>query len=106
MFESSITIKGQTTLPKAVRDALAVKAGDKVRYVIVDEGVLIIPVRPTSRLFRSLKYDGPAVSLEEMDKAAAEGAIKRLIGLNVEVPPDPDTLSRELEAAHDPGGLH
>ena len=38
MFESSITIKGQTTLPKAVRDSLAVRAGDKVRYVILDEG--------------------------------------------------------------------
>ncbi len=77
MFESSITIKGQTTLPKAIRDSLAVKAGDRVRYVIVDEGVLIMPVRPTSRLFRSLKHDGPAVSLEEMDGAAAEGAIER-----------------------------
>ena len=77
MIESRITIKGQTTLPKAVRDSLAVKAGDKVRYVIVDEGVLIIPVRPTSRLFRSLKYDGPPVSLEAMDSAAAEGAIER-----------------------------
>ncbi|MDD9995594.1 MAG: AbrB/MazE/SpoVT family DNA-binding domain-containing protein [Dehalococcoidia bacterium] len=77
MFESSITTKGQTTLPKAVRDSLAVKAGDRVRYVIVDEGVLIMPVRPTSRLFRSLKYDGPPVSLESMDSAAAEGAIER-----------------------------
>jgi len=33
-------------------------------------------------------------------------AIERLIGLNVEEPPDPETLSRELEAAHEPGGLH
>ena len=74
MMESSITIKGQTTLPKAVRDSLAVKAGDKVRYVIVEGGVLIMPVRPTSRLFRSLKYDGPVVSLEEMDRAIAEEA--------------------------------
>ena len=74
MFESSITIKGQTTLPKPVRDSLAVKAGDKVRYVIVDEGVLIMPVRSTSRLFRSLRYDGPVVSLEDMDRAIAEGA--------------------------------
>ena len=74
MFESSITTKGQTTLPKAVRDSLAVKAGDKVRYVIVDQGVLIMPVRSTSRLFRSMSYDGPVVSLEEMDRAIAEGA--------------------------------
>ena len=74
MIESSITMKGQTTLPKAVRDSLAIKAGDKVRYVILEEGVLILPVQPTSRLFRSLEYDGPAVSLEDMDRAVAEGA--------------------------------
>ena len=77
MFESSITIKGQTTLPKAVRDSLAVKAGDKVRYVILDEGVLIMPVRSTSRMFGSLKYDGPAKSLEDMERGIAEGATER-----------------------------
>ena len=32
-------------------------------------------------------------------------AVKRLVKLEVEDPPDPATLSRELEAAHDPGGL-
>ncbi|MYC07255.1 MAG: AbrB/MazE/SpoVT family DNA-binding domain-containing protein [Chloroflexi bacterium] len=74
MFESRITVKGQTTLPKPVRDSLEVKPGDKVRYVIVDEGVLIMPVRSTSCLFGSLKYDGPAVSLEDMERAIVEGA--------------------------------
>ena len=74
MLESSVTTKGQTTLPKDVRDSLAVKAGDRVRYVILDEGVLILPIRSTSRLFRSLRYDGPVVSLEDMDRAIAEGA--------------------------------
>lgn len=74
VFESTVTSKGQTTLPKAVRELLAVKAGDRVRYVIVDEGVLILPLRPTSRLFRSLKYDGPVVSVADMDRAIAEGA--------------------------------
>ena len=74
MFESKITVKGQTTLPRSVRDSLGVKAGDRVRYVIVDEGVLIMPVRPTSRLFGSLKYEGPPVSLQDMEDAIAEGA--------------------------------
>lgn len=74
MFESRITVKGQTTLPKPVRDSLEVRPGDKVRYVILEEGALIMPVRPTSRLFGSLKYDGPAVSLEDMERAIAEGA--------------------------------
>ncbi len=76
MFESTITMKGQTTLPKAVRESLAVKAGDKVRYVILDEGVLIMPVLPTSRLFGSLKYDGSSVSLREMEDAIAGGAVE------------------------------
>ena len=77
MFESRISVKGQTTLPKAIRDSLAVKAGDKVRYVMVDEGVLMMPVRSTSRLFGSLKYDGPPASLADMDDAVAEGAAER-----------------------------
>ncbi|MCE2458928.1 MAG: type II toxin-antitoxin system PrlF family antitoxin [Dehalococcoidia bacterium] len=76
MFESRITIKGQTTLPRGVRDSLALKAGDKVRYVILDGGALIMPVRPTSRLFGSMKYDGPPVSLEEMEDSIAEGAVE------------------------------
>ena len=68
MLESSVNYRGQTTLPDAVRDALGLKAEDKVRYVILDEGVLMMPVRPTSRLFGSLKYDGPPVSMEDMER--------------------------------------
>ena len=33
-------------------------------------------------------------------------AVERLIKLEVEDPPDPATLSRELETAQEPGGLH
>ena len=76
MLESSVNYRGQTTLPDAVRDALGLKAGDRVRYVILDEGVLMMPVRPTSRLFGSLKYDGPPVSLEDMERGIAQGQQK------------------------------
>ena len=43
---------------------------------------------------------------EDIVRTRHKQAIERLIGLNLEDPPDPDTLSRELEAAHEPGGLH
>ena len=33
-------------------------------------------------------------------------AVRRLVRLEVEDPPDAATLSRELEAAHEPGGLY
>ena len=33
-------------------------------------------------------------------------AVSRLVALEVEDPPDAAALARELEAAHEPGGLH
>lgn len=74
MIDSKITTKGQTTLPKAVREALAVEAGDHVRYIIQDGEVRIRAVRPIGRLFGMLKNAGPAVPLEEMEQAIVDGA--------------------------------
>ena len=74
MVESGITAKGQTTLPKAVREALHVQPGDRVRYIIQGDEVRIVAVRPINRLFGALKYDGPPVTLEDMDDAIADGA--------------------------------
>ena len=74
MIESSITAKGQTTLPKPVREALGVGTGDRVRYVIADGKVRILAVRRVGRLFGALRHDGPPVTLEQMEKVVAEGA--------------------------------
>jgi AbrB family looped-hinge helix DNA binding protein len=76
MIESSITKKGQTTLPKPVRETLGVQAGDRVRYVISNGEVRILAVRPISRLFGMLQHNSPAVTLEEMEQAIADGACK------------------------------
>lgn len=41
---ATITSKGQTTIPKAVRERLRLKAGDRVEFVIQEDGsVLMIP---------------------------------------------------------------
>ncbi len=74
MVESRITSKGRTTQPKPVREALGVKPGDRVRYLVQGDEVRIIPVRPLARLYEALKYEGPPVTLEEMDDAVANGA--------------------------------
>ena len=39
LYQSKIFANGSTTLPKPVRDALGIKAGDRVRYVISERGV-------------------------------------------------------------------
>ncbi|MFV0386353.1 AbrB/MazE/SpoVT family DNA-binding domain-containing protein [Paracoccus sp. (in: a-proteobacteria)] len=76
MSQSTITVKGQTTLPKAVRQALSLSPGDKVRYVILDDGqVRLLRTRPVSELAGMLRRDGQApVSLDEMEAAITTGA--------------------------------
>ena len=74
MAESTVTSRGQTTLPKAVRAALGVRPGDRIRYVVLEDGVRILPMRPVARLFGAFGHDGPPASLEDMERAIAEGA--------------------------------
>ena len=76
MIESVVTAKGQTTLPKPVRDALSLTAGDRVRYTILDGEVRVRKILPLSRLYGIVKYDGPPVSFEEMQQAIIAGACK------------------------------
>ena len=44
LYQSKIFANGSTTLPKPVRDALGIKAGDRVCYVISEKGVQIFKV--------------------------------------------------------------
>ena len=74
MISATITSKGQTTLPKAVRLALGVGAGDRVCFVVQDNEVRLLPMRPIGRLFGVLKHHGPPMSLEDMERGIAEGA--------------------------------
>ena len=74
MIESAITARGHTTLPKPVRDALGVRPGDRVRYLVVDGDVRILPVRSVDRRFGALKADGPPTTLGDMERAMAERA--------------------------------
>lgn len=73
MQESTVTIKGQTTLPRDVRQALDLQPGDKLRYMILDGGeVRIVRSRPVAGLAGMLQRPGrAAVSLEDMDQAIA-----------------------------------
>ena len=77
MLESIIGRDGRTTLPKGVRDALGLQRGDRVRYFGEGDSVRIVPVRPIHRLYGAAKYDGPPVTLDEMDAAIADRACRR-----------------------------
>ena len=44
LYQSKIFANGSTTLPKPVRDALGVKAGDSLRYLISEDGLQVFKI--------------------------------------------------------------
>lgn len=55
MSHSTITSKGQTTVPIRVREALGLKAGDRVVYELI-EGAAVIRLHPgASAVFGALR---------------------------------------------------
>ncbi len=56
---------------------------------------------PVSEVVRSLIDD----AYEEIARQRRWRAFERLVNLNGEVMPDPEELSRQLDAAHDPCGV-
>lgn len=76
-MESALTVKGQATIPKAIRDHLGLKPGDRVKFFVHPDGtVVLLPKIPVSALRGMLKHTGTPVTLEEMDEAIAEGAAR------------------------------
>jgi len=43
--EATLTSKGQTTIPKAIRDSLGMKAGDRMSFTLMPDGVVVMRVK-------------------------------------------------------------
>ena len=69
MDESTITSKGQTTVPLKIRESIGAKPGTKLRWYVMPDGSLFVRVK--SKSLRSLAGmltppDGTHVSIEDM----------------------------------------
>jgi len=76
-MESAITVKGQATIPKAIREHLRLKPGDRVKFFVHPDGtVVLLPKLPASALRGMIKSKRRRpVSIAEMTEAAAQGAL-------------------------------
>lgn len=78
MAHSTVTRKGQTTIPGDVRRALGIKPGDRLEYHVEGDRATI-RVHPGSAAFvGALASDkGKGMGFGEIRRAAARAAIKR-----------------------------
>jgi AbrB family looped-hinge helix DNA binding protein len=73
-MESTLTIKGQATIPKAIRDHLHVRPGDQIKFFVHPDGhVVILPKLPASSV-KGIVRSRRSASLDEMEAAILKGA--------------------------------
>jgi AbrB family looped-hinge helix DNA binding protein len=75
-MESTITVKGQATIPKAIREHLGLKAGDRIKFFVHPDGtVVLLPKVPVSALRGIVKTRRrQPVTIDQMNEAIAAGA--------------------------------
>lgn len=76
MAHSKVTRKGQTTIPGEIRQALRIKPGDKLQYVVQGDSVTI-RVHPGTRSLKGVlaSKKGKKMSFGEIREAATKAAL-------------------------------
>jgi antitoxin PrlF len=77
MSESTVTSKGQITIPKSVRERLHLEAGDTVYFDVREDGTVVLKARnePLEHLFGLLKGKTKrrrALTIDEMNPASMD----------------------------------
>ena len=67
---TTVTSKGQVTIPKPVRDYLGIEPGSEVNFRRADDGSIIIEkadgTRPQSRFAKAVGSAGPGLTTDEL----------------------------------------
>ena len=81
MLASTMTRKGQVTIPKAIRDRLGVKEGEKVLFVMRGEEVVLKVVKGTILDFRgSVQPTAYPEDFEKVRQSVKQTVAKKVAG--------------------------
>jgi AbrB family looped-hinge helix DNA binding protein len=71
MSTATLTSKGQTTIPKEIRDGLGMKPGDRMTFTLMPDGTVVLRVKRKSvmQLAGALRRKGrKAVPIERLSR--------------------------------------
>jgi AbrB family looped-hinge helix DNA binding protein len=91
-YSAKITTKGQTTIPLEVREHFGLQSGDRVEFVIVEGGAMMIPKnKSVADLFGILGRPpaGAGATLKDFDEAIGRYVAE-----------DDERISREWRERH------
>ena len=69
--DATVTSKGQTTIPKKIRDELQMKAGDRLTFTLLPDGVVLMRVKNRNIMDVAGKLRKPgrkAISIEQLSR--------------------------------------
>jgi len=69
--EATLTSKGQTTIPKEIRDSLSIQEGDRMTFTLLPNGTVLMRVKNKSALEvggRLLKNGHEALPIEDLSR--------------------------------------
>jgi antitoxin PrlF len=79
MYESTITSKGQITIPKKIRELLKLNSGDRLEFMVESDGrVCIYPLNVDVRSLSGIlhKKGRRPIAISEMDAAIGEAVVE------------------------------
>ena len=78
-MQATMTSKGQVTFPKPIRDKLHLKPGDRIEFMLEEDGSLrITPVTASvTRLKGMVPKPEVPIGLEAMDEVVARAVMRR-----------------------------
>ena len=71
LSQTTMTSKGQTTIPKEIRDSLGLQPQDKLNFSLLSDGTVIMRAKKKSikSVYGMLhQADRPVISIEEMQR--------------------------------------
>lgn len=74
---STVTAKGQVTIPKEIRDRLHIRSNDRVDFVLEGDRLLLVPVKTLLDLRGAVKAEGKGDFVQERE-VAKEAVAKRV----------------------------